>query len=109
MTSIDCIAGQPYRKQGAGFSGWNIEPGRVITSIARKCPSFGGSPEPASIEIAIRLAETVEGIGQFTGPSWASGAAEKSTRADEPSITSVTSNGITSSVIPLESIWPWPT
>ena len=41
----------------------------MTTSIGRKCPSFGHSPPPASIEIATRVAETVFGSALFTGPA----------------------------------------
>ena len=51
-------------------------PSRVTTSIARKWPSFGASPPPASIAIAIRLAETVDGSGQLIGPACCGGAPE---------------------------------
>ena len=55
-------------------------PGRVTISIGRKCPSLGAVPPPASIEIAIRLAETVDGSGQLIGPSCCGGPSEKSRR-----------------------------
>ena len=70
------MATRPHRKHGTGGTAWNKEPRRVRTSIGRKCPSVGASEPPASIEIAIRLAETVRGSGQFIGPATASGASE---------------------------------
>ena len=42
-----------------------MDPGRVMTSMGRKCPSLGASPEPASMVMATRLAETVDGSGQL--------------------------------------------
>ena len=72
--SAACVADQPKRKHGAGARGWNIEPGRVTTSIGRKCPSFGASPPLASIVMTTREMETVIGRGQLTGPRVASGA-----------------------------------
>ena len=51
-------------------------PGLVTTSMARKWPSFGASPMPASIEIATRLVEMVEGTGVLIGPACCGGAAE---------------------------------
>ena len=56
-----------------------------------------------------RAADTVDAIGQLTGPGRASGAPQKSSRAVVPSTSSTTSNGIGSSVIPSSSISPRPT
>ena len=62
LTAIDCHA--------AG------EPLRVITSSGRNCPSFGASESPASTLSAMRVAETVSGSGQLTGPACMSGQPE---------------------------------
>jgi hypothetical protein len=48
-------------------------PRRVTTSIARKWPSLGASPPPASIVTAMRLADTVDGSGQLIGPACCGG------------------------------------
>ena len=84
----------PVEEARRGFCAANIEPGRATTSIGRKWPSFGASPPPASIVMTTRAADTVDAIGQLTGPGRAAGASEKSRRAVVPSISSMTSNGI---------------
>ena len=101
-----CKAGQPYRKQGAGGCGWNSVPGRVTTEIGRNNPSWGGSPKPASMVMATRLAAMVEGSGQFTGPPCSGGELEKSMRTSEPATSMAISNGTGSVSTPLLSISP---
>jgi hypothetical protein len=84
-------------------------PGRVTTSIGRKWPSQGAIEPPASIEIAIREADTVDGSGQLIGPSCCGGASLKSRRTPSEPMSTTTSNGTGRSVIPSESISPWAT